>query len=156
MTHGTVRILGSDGCGSDHDGHWFDDAVIGDPELSRFRAGFFIGESKVYEDFSSRQHFPLNLIVLGRTPKAGGVAGAAPTMPHRAFRDGYIAGWQWIRGEDEVPAAPPYSAGPGETPYREGVMKGVRDACALPPKPITKSEQIESWLGRALQEAHQD
>jgi hypothetical protein len=23
MTHGTVRILGSDHCGSDHDGHWF-------------------------------------------------------------------------------------------------------------------------------------
>jgi hypothetical protein len=72
-------------------------------------------------------------------------------MPQRAFSDGYIAGWQWIRGNDEAPTIPVYSASKGETPFRTGVMKGLRDACASPRKLVTNSEQIEDWLGRALQ-----
>jgi hypothetical protein len=77
-------------------------------------------------------------------------------MPQGVFRDGYMAGWQWIRGHDEVPAIPVYSVSEDETPYRAGVLKGVRDACASPRKPVTKSEQIENWLDRALHRGHQE
>jgi hypothetical protein len=75
-------------------------------------------------------------------------------MPQRTFGDGYLAGWRWIRGSDEVPAIPAYSPSEGEAPFRAGVMRGVRDGCASPQKSVTNCEQMKNWLGRALQEGH--
>jgi hypothetical protein len=71
-------------------------------------------------------------------------------MPERDFKDGYIAGWRWIRGNDEVPTIPASSIPPGETAYRAGVMCGARDACDLPEASAMKSEDIDSILDRAL------
>jgi ribosome modulation factor len=71
-------------------------------------------------------------------------------MSERAFKDGYAAGWKWIRGNDEVPAIPACSIPPGETAYQAGVMCGVRDACELPGTPVTKSDGVDSILDRAL------
>ena len=71
-------------------------------------------------------------------------------MPQRAFGDGYLAGWRWMRGDDQVPTVPAYSATEGEAPYWAGVMNGVRDGCAFRQKPITQSEQIKAWVDRAL------
>jgi hypothetical protein len=70
-------------------------------------------------------------------------------MPERAFRDGYLVGWRWIRGDDDVPTIPACSTPPGETAYRAGVIRGVRDACNSPQELATKSEEIESILDRA-------
>jgi hypothetical protein len=81
-----------------------------------FERGFFIGESKVYADFSRREQLSVKSYRFrSHTGKRGVLPGAAPTMPQRAFHDGYMTGWQWIRGEDEVPAIPVYSASGDET-----------------------------------------
>jgi hypothetical protein len=77
-------------------------------------------------------------------------------MPQRAFHDGYLAGWQWIRGDDDAPAIPVYCASEDETPYRAGILKGIRDACASPQKSVTNCEQMKNWLGRALQREQPD
>jgi hypothetical protein len=71
-------------------------------------------------------------------------------MSERAFKDGYAAGWKWIRGNDEVPTIPACSIPPGETAYQAGVMCGVRDACDLPGKSVTNSDGVDSILERAL------
>ena len=71
-------------------------------------------------------------------------------MPEHAFKDGYLAGWSWIRGNDDVPTIPACSIAPGETAYQAGVMCGVRDACDLPGKSETKSDGVDSILDRAL------
>ena len=51
-------------------------------------------------------------------------------MQQRAFEDGYIDGWKWIKGNDQNPAIPPYRSSNGATPYRAGISAGVHDACA--------------------------
>jgi hypothetical protein len=71
-------------------------------------------------------------------------------MAERAFKDGYIAGWRWIRGNNDVPTVPASSIPAGETAYRTGIVFGIRDACDLSDKSDTKSEDINSILGRAL------
>jgi hypothetical protein len=70
-------------------------------------------------------------------------------MPERAFEDGYLVGWRWIRGNDDVPTIPACSVPLGEAAYREGVIRGVRDACNSPQELATKSEEIKSILDRA-------
>ena len=71
-------------------------------------------------------------------------------MQERAFKDGYIAGWKWIRGNDDVPTIPACSIPAGETAYWAGVMLGVRDACDSPEGAAENSEDIDSILDRAL------
>jgi hypothetical protein len=82
-------------------------------------------------------------------------------MPQRTFGDGYLAGWRWVRGDDQVPIAPAYSVseGPvsegsvceGEAPYLAGVVNGLRDGCLSRLEPVaTNSEQIENWFDRGL------
>jgi hypothetical protein len=72
------------------------------------------------------------------------------TMSERAFKDGYAVGWKWISGNDDVPTVPACSIPPGETAYQAGVMRGVRDACELLSKAVTKSDGVHSILDRAL------
>ena len=72
-------------------------------------------------------------------------------MPKKAFKDGYIAWWKWIRGSDQAPAVPGCTVADGEEAYREGVMCGVRDACALPQASTIAPDIIENFLDRALQ-----
>ena len=77
-------------------------------------------------------------------------------MPQRTLGDGYLAGWRWVRGDDQVPTVPAYSesegsVSEGEAPYRAGVVNGLRDGCVSRQKPAaTNSEQIEDWFDRAL------
>jgi hypothetical protein len=72
-------------------------------------------------------------------------------MPQRTFGDGYLAGWRWVRGDDQVPTVPAYFGSEGEAPYLAGVVNGLRDGCASIQKPVaTNSEQIEDWFDRAL------
>jgi hypothetical protein len=75
-------------------------------------------------------------------------------MPQRTFGDGYLAGWRWVRGDDPVPTVPAYSVSEGEAPFQAGVINGIRDGCASRQEPVTKSEQIENWVDRALHRAH--
>ena len=76
-----------------------------------------------------------------------GVAGA--TMPERAFRDGYLVGWRWIRGDHDVPTIPVCPIPAGETAYRAGVSRSARDGCTLAQELANKSEEIKSILDRA-------
>ena len=46
-------------------------------------------------------------------------------MLQRTFGDGYLAGWQWVRGEDQVPTVPTYSVPEGEAQYWAGVMNSI-------------------------------
>jgi hypothetical protein len=77
-------------------------------------------------------------------------------MPQRTLGDGYLAGWRWVRGDDQVPTVPAYSesegsVSEGEAPYRAGVVNGLRDGCVSREKPVaTNSEQIDDWFDRAL------
>ena len=72
-----------------------------------------------------------------------------PAMPERSFEDGYLVGWRWMRGNDDVPTIPACSVPLGEAAYREGVIRGVRDACHSPQELATRSEEIKSILDRA-------
>jgi hypothetical protein len=72
-------------------------------------------------------------------------------MPHTEFRNGYVAGWQSIRGRDRPTAFPMFHVPEGETPYRAGIASGVRDAivASIPEKAGTEPS-IEDWLDDAL------
>jgi hypothetical protein len=70
-------------------------------------------------------------------------------MPEYAFKDGYLAGWKWIRGNDEMPTIPACSVPDEATAYRAGIMRGVRDACVSPERAKTESVDTESILNRA-------
>jgi hypothetical protein len=71
-------------------------------------------------------------------------------MPQLTFGNGYLAGWRWIRGDDQVPTVPAYSVSEGEAPFQAGVRDGLRDGCISRQKPATKSEQMKDWVDRAL------
>jgi hypothetical protein len=58
------------------------------------------------------------------------LAGLRP--PEYAFKDGYLAGWRWMRRNNGVPAIPACLIADGEADYRSGIMRGVRDACDPP------------------------
>jgi hypothetical protein len=73
-------------------------------------------------------------------------------VPQRTFGDGYLAGWRWVRGDDQVPTMPAYSisegsVSEGEAPYLAGVVNGLRDGCVSRQE---NSKQIENWFDRAL------
>jgi hypothetical protein len=78
-------------------------------------------------------------------------------MPQRTFGDGYLGGWRWVRGDDQVPTVPAYSVSEGsvsegEAPYLAGVVNGLRDGCLSRQRAVvTNSEQIENWIDRALE-----
>jgi hypothetical protein len=67
----------------------------------------------------------------------------------REFKDGYIAGWRWIRGNNDLPSVPSCSIPAGETAYREGIIRGVHDACESPDA-TASSQDIDNILDRAL------
>jgi hypothetical protein len=73
-------------------------------------------------------------------------------MPRNSFRKGYIDGWSSIRGDEPAPPVPAYSAEPGKSPYRVGVVRGVKDACAKAhSKPMASgSGGTDAWLESAL------
>jgi hypothetical protein len=54
-------------------------------------------------------------------------------MSHTEFRNGYLAGWESIKGREQPTAFPMTYVPDGETPYRAGVASGVRDAVASIP-----------------------
>jgi hypothetical protein len=82
--------------------------------------------------------------------------GTTNKMPQDAFKNGYVAGWQSIRGADPVPDIPPYQVPAGQTPYLAGVALGVRDACAYIPAQRDKETSIGDWLDGALQRRRSD
>jgi hypothetical protein len=71
-------------------------------------------------------------------------------MPKIALKDGYIAGWQSIRGVEPLPDIPPYQVPVGQTPYLAGVALGVRDACSSISAQRTGGTSIDEWLDGAL------
>jgi len=69
-------------------------------------------------------------------------------MPQRTFGDGYLVGWRWVRGDDQVPTVPACTVSEGEAAYLVGVINGFRDACTSRQRPVaTKSEH---WFDRGL------
>ena len=62
-------------------------------------------------------------------------------MPQRSFGDGYLAGWRWVRGDDQVPTVPTCSVSEGEAPFRAGVMDGLRDGCTRL-KPVARRQNL--------------
>jgi hypothetical protein len=70
----------------------------------------------------------------------------------REFKDGYIAGWRWIRGNDDLPTIPACSIQAGEMAYRVGLIRGVLDACDSPEKAAPSSEDVYIILNRASEE----
>jgi hypothetical protein len=50
-------------------------------------------------------------------------------VDHRPFREGYIAGWQSVRGADDQPVLiPPSPVFAGPAMYMVGYSRGARDA----------------------------
>jgi hypothetical protein len=71
-------------------------------------------------------------------------------MPHTEFRNGYIVGWQSVKGREQPTAFPMFHVPDGETPYRAGVAMGVRDAVtSIAEKPGTEPS-IDDWFDDAL------
>jgi hypothetical protein len=70
-------------------------------------------------------------------------------MPHTEFRNGYVAGWQSIKGREPTPAFPMFHVPDGETPYRAGIALGVRDAVASIAK-RAGARGIDDWFENAL------
>jgi hypothetical protein len=72
-------------------------------------------------------------------------------MPQRAFENGYIDGWVWVTGNDQISAIPPYETG-GLMPYQAGVSEGVRDACIAGSarSPSSNSDPAQFWIDQFL------
>jgi hypothetical protein len=77
-------------------------------------------------------------------------------VPETTFKNGYIAGWQSIRGAEPAPDAPPFQVPAGATPYLAGVALGVRDACNSIPAKRDKENSIDEWLDGALRRRRSD
>jgi hypothetical protein len=71
-------------------------------------------------------------------------------MPYAEFQNGYVAGWQSIRGRDQPSDFPGFQVPEGETPYRAGIAIGVRDAVASLAKKTGTELSIEDWFDDAL------
>jgi hypothetical protein len=69
-------------------------------------------------------------------------------MPQRTFGDGYLAGWRWVRGDNQVPTVPACCVSEGEAPYLEGVVNGLRDGCTSRQMPVATNS--EHWFDRGL------
>jgi hypothetical protein len=67
-----------------------------------------------------------------RTPKhlgAGSLDREAQQADHHPFQQGYIAGWQSVRGADDQPVLiPPSPVFVGPAMYMIGYSRGTRDA----------------------------
>jgi hypothetical protein len=54
----------------------------------------------------------------------------------KTFDEGYLAGWQSLRGPDDAPAnIPPSPARVPTTAYRVGMARGLRDAAGMGDRP---------------------
>jgi hypothetical protein len=71
-------------------------------------------------------------------------------MPYTEFQNGYVAGWQSIRGRDQPSDFPVFQVPEGETPYRAGIAIGVRDAVASLAKKTGTELSIDDWFDDAL------
>jgi hypothetical protein len=71
-------------------------------------------------------------------------------MPHTEFRNGYVAGWQSIKGREQPSDFPIFHVPDGETPYRAGIALGVRDAVASLAKKAGTDRWIDDWFDNAL------
>jgi hypothetical protein len=71
-------------------------------------------------------------------------------MPHAEFRNGYIAGWQSVKGREQPNAFPMFHVPDGETPYRAGVALGVRDAVTSIAEKAGTEPSIDDWFDDAL------
>ena|ERR1700722_10647650 len=71
-------------------------------------------------------------------------------MPQTEFQNGYVAGWQSIRGRDQPSDLPDFHVPDGETPYRAGIALGVRDAVASIAKKRGSDRWIDEWFDNAL------
>jgi hypothetical protein len=72
-------------------------------------------------------------------------------MPQRAFEDGYIDGWTWVKGSDQIPSIPPYASS-GQPPYQAGIFQGARDACVSTSahNKIPEADPAQYWVDRFL------
>jgi hypothetical protein len=107
--------------------------------------------------FRSSRHLDLRFpaydcIVSPRSnlPSIGDIAGLLLRMPHTEFQNGYVAGWQSIRADEQPPDFPVFQVPEGETPYRAGIALGVRDAIASIAKKRGSDRWIDDWLDHAL------
>jgi hypothetical protein len=72
-------------------------------------------------------------------------------MPHAAFRTGYVAGWQSIKGREQPSVFPMIHVPDGKTPFRAGIALGVRDAVAsIAAEKRGTEPSIDDWLDNAL------
>jgi hypothetical protein len=71
-------------------------------------------------------------------------------MPQTEFQNGYIAGWQSIRADEQPPDFPVFQVQEGETPYRAGITLGVRDAVASIAKKTGNDRWMDDWFDNAL------
>jgi hypothetical protein len=71
-------------------------------------------------------------------------------ISHTEFRNGYVAGWQSIRGRAQPTSFPTFLVPEGETPYRAGIASGVRDAVASIAEKAGTEPSIDDWLDNAL------
>jgi hypothetical protein len=69
-------------------------------------------------------------------------------MPQNAFRQGFLAGWSSIRGDEPAPILPAFSAEPGRDPYRAGIARGVKEAQAEPA--ASDAGTLDTWIDGAL------
>jgi hypothetical protein len=61
--------------------------------------------------------------------EAGSLGRWAQHVDHRPFQQGYIAGWQSVRGGDDQPVlVPPSPVFVGSAMYMVGYSRGARDA----------------------------
>jgi hypothetical protein len=61
------------------------------------------------------------------------------------FQNGYLAGWEPIKGRERPVAFPMFDVPEAETSYLAGVALGVRDAVASISEPRTEPS-IDDWL----------
>jgi hypothetical protein len=76
------------------------------------------------------------------------------TMPDKAFRAGYVAGWRSVRGGDNISAVPPRPKGTVESAFRCGVTQGVADAIrsgSVATAACDEGIHLDAWFDRVLQ-----
>jgi hypothetical protein len=72
---------------------------------------------------------------LTELPHLGCLDRQVPSAEHRPFQDGYVAGWQSVRGADDYPLlVPPSPVFVRATMYMVGFSRGSRDAEAMTPR----------------------
>jgi hypothetical protein len=77
----------------------------------------------------------------------------AKTMPDKAFKEGYVAGWRSVRGADGIAAMPSRPNGAVNSAFRCGVTQGVADALRCGSAGSAASDvgaDLDAWFDRAL------